>query len=83
MTGVGQNAFPGASPMKLVSDLRRPLPVGERVSAELADDRARDYFDPAGIPVPRGRDFHKVDEAGGATAVIATEQLVRQYLLKE
>ena len=69
--------------MKLVSDLRRPRPVGERVAAELADDRARDYFDTAGIPIPRGRDFHIADEAGAPTAVIATEQLVRQYLLKE
>lgn len=32
---------------------------------------------------PIRRDFHKEDEADGATAVIATEQLVRQYLLKE
>jgi hypothetical protein len=83
VTGVGQNAFPGASPMKLVSDLRRPRPVGERVAAELADDRARDYFDTAGIPIPRGRDFHIADEAGAPTDVIATEQLVRQYLLIE
>jgi hypothetical protein len=59
VTGVGPMAFPGASPRKLVSDLRRPPGAGERVAAELADDalgqRDRDMFQVVGRlgPGPR------------------------------
>jgi pilus assembly protein CpaC len=42
-----------------------------------------DDFDTAGIGIPPGGDFHKEDEADGATTVSPTEQLVRQCLLKE
>jgi pilus assembly protein CpaC len=38
VTGVGPKAFLGVSPMKLVSDLGRPLAAGERVGMELAGD---------------------------------------------
>ena len=39
----------------------------------------RDYFETAGIPVVLGRGFRKQDEADDATAVIVSEELVRQY----
>jgi predicted permease len=39
----------------------------------------RDYFETAGIPVLTGRGFRKQDEADGATAVIVSEELVREF----
>ena len=39
----------------------------------------RDYFETAGIPILAGRSFRKEDEAGGATAVIVSQELVRDF----
>ena len=39
----------------------------------------RDYFGTAGIRMLAGRDFRRQDEASGATAVIVSEELVREY----
>jgi len=39
----------------------------------------RDYFATAGSPMLAGRDFRKQDEASGATAVIVSQELVREY----
>jgi len=39
----------------------------------------KDYFDTLGIPILHGRGFRKEDEADGATAVIVSDQLVRQF----
>lgn len=50
--GVGLKSFRGASPIKLVGDLRRPPPLEERIEAELADDaieqRGRTMFQVVG-----------------------------------
>ena len=39
----------------------------------------RDYFQTAGIPILAGRGFRKEDEASGATAVIVSQELVRDF----
>ena len=39
----------------------------------------REYFETAGSPMLAGRDFRKQDELSGATAVIVSQELVRQY----
>ncbi|MBZ5590796.1 MAG: ABC transporter permease [Acidobacteriia bacterium] len=39
----------------------------------------RDYFETAGIVILAGRSFRKEDEADGATAVIVSEELVRDF----
>jgi putative ABC transport system permease protein len=39
----------------------------------------RGYFETAGIPILAGRGFRKEDEASGATAVIISQKLVRDF----
>lgn len=39
----------------------------------------KDYFDTTGIPITQGRSFRSGDDNNGSTAVIVTEELVREY----
>jgi predicted permease len=38
-----------------------------------------DYFDTTGIPIVQGRGFHSGDDNNSSTAVIVSEELVREY----
>ena len=56
---------------------------GKQAAKELHAARkhmvGRDYFETAGSPMLAGRDFRKQDERSGATAVIVSAELVREY----
>jgi len=58
-------------------------PAASQAGSALRYVVGRDYFETAGIAIVRGRSFRKQDEDDGATSVIVTEALVRQFWKNE
>jgi predicted permease len=69
------------TPMEMIGRPPTPVLAGPSDSGVFSMERrfdvSRGYLAALGIPIIRGRDFHKEDETDGATAVIVSEGVTR------
>ncbi|HKV81298.1 MAG TPA: ABC transporter permease, partial [Candidatus Sulfotelmatobacter sp.] len=85
MPGVSSATLTETIPVSLgITGLRFSEPIsGADNSQEVRDALkytvGKDYFDTSGIPIVQGRGFRSGDDNNGSTAVIVSEELVREY----